>query len=196
MNVTDFPAMGLVGLDVGAPVRVPESERPILAAAKAVVAVGVESRRQNAALVATEHGRLLRRQFRRAAGHVAGESATYHQKPERNPLRQKSMNFIGLKNPTGFGSVTNRTGTEPKPNLDFSQNMHYFLSEITYLSFFLFFFLNKKEKNWSLKMGTSFAILIPDFILLWSVLVPKISEYTIWQTVLAKHIIMILLESC
>lgn len=45
-------------------------------------------------------------------------------------------------------------------------------------------------------MSTSFAILIPDFILLWSVLVPKISEYTIWQTVLAKHIIMILLESC
>lgn len=147
MNVTDFPAMGLVGLDVGAPVRVPESERPILAATKAVVAVGVESRRQNAALVATEHGRLLRRQFRRAAGHVAGESATYHQKPERNPLRDKSMSFIGLKNPTGFGSVTNRTGTEPKPNLDFSQNMHYFLSEITYLSFFLLFFKIKKEKN-------------------------------------------------
>lgn len=144
MNVTDFPAMGLVGLDVGAPVRVPESERPILAATKAVVAVGVESRRQNAALVATEHGRLLRRQFRRAAGHVAGESATYHQKPERNPLRQKSMSFIGLKNPTG--SVTNRTGTEPKPNLDFSQNMHYFLSEITYLSFFLLFLKRKKKK--------------------------------------------------
>lgn len=84
MNVTDFPAMGLVGLDVGAPVRVPESERSVLAAAKAVVAVGVESRRQNAALVAPEHGRLLRRQFGRAAGHVAGESATYHQTPERN----------------------------------------------------------------------------------------------------------------
>lgn len=87
MNVTDFPAMGLVGLDVGAPVRVPESERSVLAAAEAVVAVGVESRRQNTALVAPEHGRLLRRQLRRAAGHVAGESASYHRTPGRNPLR-------------------------------------------------------------------------------------------------------------
>lgn len=89
MNVTDFPAMGLVGLDVGAPVRVPESERPVLAAAKAVVAVGVESRRQNAALVAPEHDRLLRRQFRRAAGHIAGESATYHRTREETRFRKR-----------------------------------------------------------------------------------------------------------
>lgn len=104
MNVTDFPPMGLVGLDVGAPVRVPESERPVLAATKAVVAVGVESHRQNAALVATEHGRLLLRQLRCAARHVAGASATYDRTPGRYPLREKkNTHFLGCKNPTGFG---------------------------------------------------------------------------------------------
>lgn len=99
MNVTDFPAMGLVGLDVGAPVRVPESERPILAAAKAVVAVGVETRRQNAALVATEHGRLLRRQFHRAAGHVAGESATYPPEARKKPTYGKEYELYWFKEP-------------------------------------------------------------------------------------------------
>lgn len=139
MNVTDFPAMGLVGLDVGAPVRVPESERPILAAAKAVVAVGVESRRQNAALVATEHGRLLRRQFRRAAGHVAGESATYHQKPERNPLRQKSE-LYWFKEPdrVRFRDKPNRNWTETEPRL-FSEYALFFIRNYIFEFFSSFF---------------------------------------------------------
>lgn len=134
MNVTDFPAMGLVGLDVGAPVRVPQSERPVLAAAKAVVAVGVESHRQNAALVAMEHGRLLRRQLRRASRHVAGASATYDRTPGRYPLREKkNMHFLGCKNPTGFGfgDEPNRTDIKPQYFVFFTEkerNVFYLLT--------------------------------------------------------------------
>lgn len=59
MDVADFAAVGLVGLDVDATVGVPEADGAVLTAAEAVVAVAVEPGGQNRALVALEHGRLL-----------------------------------------------------------------------------------------------------------------------------------------
>lgn len=43
MNVADLTAMGFVGLDVDATMRVPKANSTVLAAAQAIIAVGVES---------------------------------------------------------------------------------------------------------------------------------------------------------
>lgn len=45
MDITDFTAMGFVGLNVDATVRVPESDGSVFPAAEAVIAVAIEPRR-------------------------------------------------------------------------------------------------------------------------------------------------------
>lgn len=62
MDVADFAAVGFVGLNVDAAVRVPEADGAVLAAAEAVVTVAVESGGQNRALVALQKARLLPRE--------------------------------------------------------------------------------------------------------------------------------------
>jgi len=51
VDVADLACVGLVGLDVGAGVRVPETEGAVLAAAQAVVAIAVEAHREHRPLV-------------------------------------------------------------------------------------------------------------------------------------------------
>lgn len=65
VDVADLAAVGLVGLDEGAGVGVPEADDPVLAAAQAVVPVPVESHRQDRPLVPRQHPRLRPRQPRR-----------------------------------------------------------------------------------------------------------------------------------
>lgn len=45
MNVADFAAVSFVGFNVDAAVRVPKTDGTIFAAAQAIIAVAVESRR-------------------------------------------------------------------------------------------------------------------------------------------------------
>ena len=66
MNVSDFTAMGLVGLDVKTTMRVPEADRTVLAAAQAVISVSVEPRREYCSFVTFQHVRLLPWKLRRA----------------------------------------------------------------------------------------------------------------------------------
>lgn len=47
--------MRFVGLDVQAAVGIPEANGAVFAAAEAILAVGVEARRQNRTFVAPEH---------------------------------------------------------------------------------------------------------------------------------------------
>lgn len=45
MNIADFTAMRFVGLDVNATVGIPEADGAVLAAAQAIIAIGVEPSR-------------------------------------------------------------------------------------------------------------------------------------------------------
>lgn len=65
VHIADLAGVGLVGLDVGAGVRVPEAERAVLAAAQAVVAVPVEPHGQHRSLMARQRPRLRPRQLLR-----------------------------------------------------------------------------------------------------------------------------------
>jgi len=65
VRIADLAGVGLVGLDVGAGVRVPEAERAVLAAAQAVVAVPVEPHGQHRPLVTRQRPRLRPRQLLR-----------------------------------------------------------------------------------------------------------------------------------
>lgn len=65
VHVADLAAVGLVGLDEGAGVGVPEADDPVLAAAQAVVPVPIESHRQHRPLVPRQHPGLRPRQPRR-----------------------------------------------------------------------------------------------------------------------------------
>lgn len=65
VHVADLAGVGLVGLDVGAGVRIPEAERAVLAAAQAVVAVPVEPHGQHRPLVTRQRPRLRPRQLLR-----------------------------------------------------------------------------------------------------------------------------------
>lgn len=65
VDVADLAGVGLVGLDVGAGVRVPEAEGSVLAAAQAVVAVAVETHREHRPLVTRQWPRLRPRQMLR-----------------------------------------------------------------------------------------------------------------------------------
>ena len=51
VGVADLAGVGLVGLDMGASVWVPETEGAVLAAAQAVVAITVEAHREHRPLV-------------------------------------------------------------------------------------------------------------------------------------------------
>lgn len=67
VHVADLAAVGLVGLDVDAPVRVPEAEGAVLPAAEAVVTVAVEADGQNRSLVTLQHVHLTPRQLQTTA---------------------------------------------------------------------------------------------------------------------------------
>lgn len=58
VDVADLAGVGLVGLDEGAGVRVPEAEGAVLAAAQAVVAVAVEPHCEHRPLVPRQRPRL------------------------------------------------------------------------------------------------------------------------------------------
>lgn len=61
MDIADFTAVRFVGLDVQSTVGIPQAYGAVFAAAKYILAVGVESRRQHRPFVPPEHVRLLPR---------------------------------------------------------------------------------------------------------------------------------------
>lgn len=66
VNIADFTAMGLIGLDMDATVRIPEANGTVFAATEAIITVAVEPRRQNSALMPLQYVHLLPRQIRHA----------------------------------------------------------------------------------------------------------------------------------
>lgn len=66
MDIADFTAVRFVGLDVQSTVGIPEAYGAVFAAAEAILAVGVETRRQDRPFVPPEHASLRPRQAVRA----------------------------------------------------------------------------------------------------------------------------------
>jgi hypothetical protein len=65
VHIADLAGVGLVGLDLGACVRIPEAESAVLAATQAVIAVPVEPHGQHRSLVTRQRPRLRPRQLLR-----------------------------------------------------------------------------------------------------------------------------------
>lgn len=55
VDIPDFTAVGFVGFDVQSTVGIPEAYGAVFAAAKAILAVGIEARRQHRPFMPPEH---------------------------------------------------------------------------------------------------------------------------------------------